>query len=77
MQLGSLHRRAKAKLVRNKDGRYDEEQGNGGVICFSLIGCPDCTTLVVYAGAFSFACSLWVLRRIRHSVYNKRLGNYH
>ena len=36
-QLDCLHRRAKAKLVRSPGERYEEEQGCGGVACFSCV----------------------------------------
>ena len=53
-QLDGLNRRAKARIVRKKDGRYEEKQGNAGVICFSIIEWPVCTMLFVH-GVFSFA----------------------
>ena len=68
-----LHRRAKTKLVRKGDGCYEEKRCSGGVICFSMIGCM----MLFVHGVFSFAFFLWFSRRVRHSVYDKHLGNDH
>ena len=76
-QLDCLRRRVKAKLVRSPGGRYEEEDGSGGVACFSLIGSPIHLMLLVYSVVFSFASSLWFLCRVRHALYDKRLGQYH
>ena len=62
-QLECLRRRATAELVRSPDGRYEEEQGSGGVTCFSLIGSPVYLMLLVHI-LFSFRSSLWFMFRV-------------
>ena len=70
--LEGLHMRAKVKIVRKGDGRYMEEQGNGSVACFSIIWRPVCMMLLVHCVFFAFSLSF--LPKVRHSVYDKRLG---
>ena len=75
-QLECLHRRAKARLVRGENGRYEEKQGSGGISCLRRKGSPVCMMLLVH-GVYTFAFSRRILRRVKYSVYDKRLGNDH
>ena len=53
-----------------------EKQGDGGAAYFSMIGSPVCMMLLVHCEVSS-VFSLWFLRRVGQSVYDKRLGNDH